>query len=239
MSLKILLAHNYYQQPGGEDTAFESEANLLRERGHQVVEYIEHNDRIMKMNKVSVATQMLWSRDLYQKIFRLIEKEKPDLAHFYNTFPLISPAAYYACEKAGIPVMQALDNPRLLCPSANFYRDGHLCQKCLGKTPPWPSIKYRCYRNSQLETAGVASMLTLHRWMKTWQNKVSAFLVATEFYRRKFIEGGLPEKKIVVKPHFICPDPGARSDEHVGEYVLFIEARVSSARACGCGTRPG
>ena len=52
--------------------------------------------------------------------------------------------------------------------------------------------------------------------------QVDFYLVATEFYRRKFIEGGLPAKNIVVKPHFIFPDPGARSEEQTGEYVLFI-----------------
>jgi len=57
---------------------------------------------------------------------------------------------------------------------------------------------------------------------KTWTRQVDYYLVATDFYRRKFIEGGLPEKNIVVKPHFIYPDPGARSEEHIGEYVLFI-----------------
>jgi glycosyltransferase involved in cell wall biosynthesis len=222
MPLKILLAHNYYQQSGGEDTAFESEVNLLRERGGQVVEYIDHNDRIKEMSKISTGTQLLWSRDSYQKFLALIEKEKPDVAHFHNIFPLISPSAYYACEKAGIPVLQALDNPRLLCPSANFYRNGHLCQECLRKTPPWPSIKYGCYRNSRLETIGVASMLTLHRWMHTWQNKVTAFLVATDFYRRKFIEGGLPAQKFFYKPYFISPDPGIHSSFEPGNYALYI-----------------
>lgn len=220
--LKILLAHNYYQQPGGEDTAFESEVNLLRDRGHQVVEFIDHNERIRQMSKASAAAQSLWSRDSYQKILDLIEKEKPDIAHFHNTFPLISPSVYYACEKMGVSVIQALDNPRLLCPSANFHRDGRICQECLGKTPPWPSIRYKCYRDSRLETAGVASMLSLHRWMNTWQNKVTAFLVATDFYRHKFIEGGLPAQKIFYKPYFISPDPVIRSSPGLGNYALFI-----------------
>ena len=73
-----------------------------------------------------------------------------------------------------------------------------------------------------MQTAVVASMLTFHRWRKTWKRQVDCYLVATEFYRRKFIEGGLPAKNIVVKPHFIYPDPGAGSEEPLGEYVLFI-----------------
>jgi glycosyltransferase involved in cell wall biosynthesis len=220
--MKILLAHNYYQQPGGEDTAFESEVNLLRGHGHQVIEYMDHNNRVREMSKISAAAQMLWSRDSYRKFLALLEKEKPNVAHFHNIFPLISPSVYYACEKAGIPVIQALDNPRLLCPSANFYRDGHKCQECLGKTPPWPSVKYGCYRNSRLETAGIASMLTLHRWMHTWQNNVTAFLVASDFFRYKFIEGGLPAKKFFYKPYFISHDPVIRSSSGPGNYALFI-----------------
>ena len=119
-------------------------------------------------------------------------------------------------------MIQSLDNPRLLCPSANFYRDGKLCQDCLGRTPPWPSILHACYHDSHLQTTVVASMLTFHRWRETWVRQVDCYLVATEFYRSKFIEGGLPAENIVVKPHFIYPDPGARSEEHIGEYVLFI-----------------
>jgi glycosyltransferase involved in cell wall biosynthesis len=220
--VKILHAHNYYQQAGGEDTAFESEVALLRERGHEVIVYTEHNDRISQLGKASLAAGTLWSLESYRRIQALIERERPAVAHFHNTFPLISPSAYYACARAGVPVVQALDNPRLLCPSANLYRDGHVCEECVGRTPPWPSIRYGCYRNSRIETLGVASMLTMHRWMKTWQHKVSAFLVATEFYRRKFAEGGLPADKLLYKPHFISPEPVLTRPPGTGDYVLYV-----------------
>lgn len=220
--IKILQVHEFYIQFGGEDTVFAAEVNLLREKGHEVIEYIEHNDRIPTMGKFNVTTQTLWSRYSYNRFSDVLEKEKPDVVHFHNTFPLISPSAYYACQAAKIPVIQSLDNPRLLCPSANFYRNGRLCQNCLGKTPPWSSIVHACYHKSPLQTAVIASMLSLHRWMKTWKSKVDCYLVATEFYKQKFIEGGFPAGKIFVKPHFIYPDPSPRPEHQHGEYALFI-----------------
>lgn len=220
--IKVLHVHNYYLQAGGEDTAFSAEVSLLRDHGHEVVEYTDHNSRIETMSKASVAVQTLWSRDSYHKLAGILQRERPDVVHFHNTFPLISPSAYYACHKAGIPVIQSLDNPRLICPSANFFRDGRLCQDCLGKTPPWPGIIHRCYHNSSIHTAVVVSMLSLHRWISTWNSKVGFYLVATEFYKRKFIEGGLPGVKVLVKPHFIYPDPEPRPGDQYGEYALFI-----------------
>jgi glycosyltransferase involved in cell wall biosynthesis len=220
--MRILHFHNYYQQAGGEDTAFESEVALLRQNGHQVVQYVEDNRRIDSMSSASAALQTIWSWDSHKKIAALLAREKPDVAHFHNTFPLISPSAYYACRDAGIPVVQSLDNPRLICPAATFYRNGKLCQDCLGKTPPLPGIIHSCYHHSRVHTAVVASMLTFHRWLGTWQKLVDVYLVATQFYRQKFIEGGLPAEKIAVKPHFIYPDPGMRLSSQKGEYALFI-----------------
>jgi glycosyltransferase involved in cell wall biosynthesis len=220
--IKVLYAHNYYRQPGGEDTAFSAEVSLFRSHGQEVVEYIKSNQQIGTMRRVNVLVHTLWSWDSFSKMAEVINHERPDVVHFHNTFPLISPSAYYACRNAGIAVIQSLDNPRLLCPSANFYRAGKLCQDCLGKTPPWPSILHGCYHKSSLQTAVVASMLTIHRWIKTWQTKVDFYLVATEFYRQKFIEGGLPAEKIIVKPHFVFPDPGMRPEQPHDGYALFI-----------------
>jgi glycosyltransferase involved in cell wall biosynthesis len=222
MSYKIIHVHNFYLESGGEDTAFSAEVDLLRRNGQNIIEYLDHNQRIEAMNKVSVAAQTIWSWNSYDKLVKVLRREHPDVVHFHNTFPLISPSAYYACRKTGVPVIQSLDNPRLLCPSANFYRNGQLCQDCLGKTPAWPGIIHSCYHASPLQTAVVASMISLNRWIKTWESKIDIYLVATEFYRRKFIEGGLPSDKIVIMPHFIYPDPGIRPADRDGKYALFI-----------------
>ncbi|HEX8990594.1 MAG TPA: glycosyltransferase [Anaerolineales bacterium] len=222
MPFKVLLAHNYYLQPGGEDTAFAAEVRLLRSRGHEVVEYVDDNRRVASLGQARTALQAIWSGPGYARLEQVLRRERPDVAHFHNTFPLISPSAYYACRKAGIPVVQSLDNPRLLCPSANFYRDGRLCQDCLGKTPPWPSVVHRCYHRSAVQTAVVASMLTAHRVLRTWQRMVDLYLVATEFYRNKFIEGGLPASRLRVKPHFVDPDPGVGTTGRQGAYALFV-----------------
>lgn len=220
--LKIFLVHNFYQNPGGEDTVFAAEAALLQKHGHHVIQFTDSNTRIQEMNLLAVAIQTVWSQPSYNKIDKILQKEKPDVVHFHNTFPLISPSAYYSCRKNDVPVIQSLDNPRLMCPAATFYRNGNLCQECQGKTPPLPGIVHGCYHSSRLQTAVIATMLTYHRWIKTWQNLVDTYLVATEFYRQKFIEVGLPEKKIIIKPHFILRDHGQKSVKLKGEYVLFI-----------------
>src|SRR5574341_591356 len=192
--MRVLQVHNYYTESGGEDTVFHAETTLLRSRGHEVLEYLEFNKKIETMSKAVVALQTIWSHSSYQKLKRFLENTKPDLVHFHNTFPLISPSAYYACHDLRIPVVQTLDNQRLICPAASFYRDGKLCVDCLGKTPPWPGVLHACYHDSHLHTAVVASMLTIHRWIRTWQTKVDAFLCSTRFYLDLFERAGLPSE---------------------------------------------
>jgi glycosyltransferase involved in cell wall biosynthesis len=214
------MVHNYYQHPGGEDVAFAAEVGLLRGHRQEVVEYTEHNRRIEEMGLLSVAARMVWSRASRRRIYRKLTATRPVVAHFHNTFALVSPASYYACRKIGVPVVQTLHNYRLLCPAAKLFRESCVCEECLGRGVPWPAIRHGCYRGSRPQTAAVAAMLGLHGWLRTWENGIDVFIALNEFCKRKFIEGGLPEDKILIKPHFVSPDPGQR--EGRGEYALFV-----------------
>ncbi len=223
--LQILFIHNHYQYAGGEDVVFAAEQGLLRRAGHRVVEYVRDNHEIALngiASRVNLGVRTVWARDSYRELKTLIARDAPDVAHFHNTFPLISPAAYYACRAANIAVVQTLHNPRLLCPAATLFRNGSTCEECIGKAFPWPAIVHNCYRNSRMQTGAVASMLFVHRAIGTWRNSVDAYIVATNFYRNKFIEGGLPAEKIHVKPHFVAPDPGAASVDRPRDYALFV-----------------
>jgi glycosyltransferase involved in cell wall biosynthesis len=218
--VKVLLCHNYYQQPGGEDQSFAAEARLLEAHGHDVLRFTLHNDSIREMGRADLARKTLWNGDIHDELRRLIRRERPDVMHCTNTFPLISPAAFHAGKAEGVPVVVSLRNYRLLCPNALFLRDGRVCEDCLGKSVPWPGVLHGCYRDSRAATAVVATLLTLHRTIRTWTRAVDLYFTLTEFARRKFIEGGLPADRIVVKPNFIDPDPGTGTGR--GEYAIFV-----------------
>jgi glycosyltransferase involved in cell wall biosynthesis len=221
--MKLLLAHNRYRSTGGEDEVFLREGELLRSTGHEVLEYTRHNSEIAEdgiLSKAKLAVRTLWAWDSVERLRSLLRSERPDLAHFHNTFPLISPAAYYACQQEGIPVVQSLHNSRLMCPAATFYREGGACVDCQGRIVPWPGVVHGCYHNSRLQTAVVAGMLAGHRILGTWQEQVDAYIVFSEFFRQKFIDAGLPREKIFVKSHFLHADPGMKRT--TGDYALFL-----------------
>jgi len=223
--IKILMVHNYYQRqsPSGENASFEAEVNLLRDFGHRVVVFTRDNEEITQytpFRRLGLFTECIWSFTTQRTLQRLLQKDRPDVVHFQNTFPLISPAGYYLARSCGLPVIQTLRNYRLLCPNAVFFRDGHVCEDCLGKLVPWPGVFHRCYRSSRAATSVVATMLIVHRLLRTWQRMVDIYIALTEFARQKFIQGGLPAEKIMVKPNFVYPDPNPGS--HSGAFALFV-----------------
>lgn len=218
--MRILSVHNRYQIRGGEDECHEAEVQLLKERGHQVDVYEESNDRVAALSKVQLVAKTIWSQSTYQMIRHQLKRQPYDVVHIQNFFPLISPSVYYAAKAEGVPVVQTLHNYRLLCPNALFFRDGQVCEDCLGKPIPYPGIQHGCYRENRMASAGVAAMLSVHRTLKTWTETVDLYVALTEFARQKFIEGGLPADKIVIKPHFVSPDPGI--GEGKGGYALFV-----------------
>ena len=200
--MRVLIVHNVYQHRGGEDSVVEAEAELLQSRGHSVEFYNRNNDEIDVKPNLSFAGQMFWSSRTTEDIAGVIANFKPDVIHVHNTFPLISPSLYWAAAKAGVPVVQTLHNFRLLCTQAMFLREGKVCEDCLGHMP-WRGVVHGCYRESKAQSAVLAGMVTLHRAIGTWRNKVTRYIALNEFCRQKFIEGGLPAERIIVKPNFV------------------------------------
>jgi glycosyltransferase involved in cell wall biosynthesis len=218
--MNILVAHNSYKQAGGEDQCVAAEIAMLRAYGHNVIEYRLHNESINQMSHLDVASRTIWSLPAFRELRHLFRAQKPQIAHFHNTFPLISPAAYYAAHAENVRVVQTLHNFRLCCSNAILFRDGKVCEACLGKSFGWPGIVYKCYRNSRVAAATVAGMVAAHRMLGTWQNAIHVYIALSEFSRLKLVEGGLPADKVVIKSNFAYPDPGL--GEGTGRYAVFV-----------------
>jgi glycosyltransferase involved in cell wall biosynthesis len=225
--MRILLVHNFYQEPGGEDRVFADEGSMLEDLGHTVFRYTAHNDAVSSFGRLRLARATLWNGESYGTLRQLMREKRPDVAHFHNTTPLISPAAYYAAQAEGVAVVQTLHNYRLLCANAYLFRDGRPCEDCLGKSVPWPALRHGCYRGSRAATAGVAAMVVGHRAIGTWRDQVDAYIALTDFARAKFVEGGLPAERIVIKPNAVYPDPGP--GDGGGGYAVYV-GRLSAEK---------
>ena len=220
MPMNILIAHNYYQLSGGEDLCVAAERNLLEAHNHRVFGYTRRNDEVRGISRLALLSSTLWGQMSRRTVCNIVQDHAVEVTHFHNTFPLISPAAYYGAREAGAAVAQTLHNYRLLCPNALFFRDGQVCEDCLGKAVPWPSLIHRCYRHSLGATVTTAAMLSIHHALRTWTEKVDVYIALTEFARDKFVQGGLPADRILVKPNFLMHDPGCGDGR--GQYALFV-----------------
>ncbi|HYD97613.1 MAG TPA: glycosyltransferase [Noviherbaspirillum sp.] len=224
--MKILVAHNLYQQRGGEDVVVDAEVALLRGSGHDVELYHLHNDALNHMSRARAAASAIWSPSSASDVEALCERFRPDVIHVHNTFPLISPSLYWAAARLGVPVVQTLHNFRLLCPQAIFLRDGKICEDCIGKVP-WRSVTRKCYRDSAVQSAVITTMLTTHRALGTYRDRVTRYIALNKFARNKYIEGGLPAERFRIKPNFV-PSYGMPSWE--GRAGGLYVGRLSSEK---------
>lgn len=218
--MRVLVVHNFYQHPGGEDHEVAAELQLLREAEHEVETFTLHNDDIARSSPIRVAGKTLWNGQVYRALRSLMRRYRPDVAHFHNTFPLVSPAGYYAAHAAAVPVVQSLHNYRLLCPNALLFRDGRVCEECVGRAVPWPGVAHRCYRASRAASAAVATMLAAHRALGSWRREVDLFVAPSRFTRQKFVDAGMAAERIVVKPNVVARDPGSGTGG--GGYALYV-----------------
>jgi glycosyltransferase involved in cell wall biosynthesis len=236
--MKILLVHNFYgsSAPSGENTVFEAERQMLASYNETVEVFTRHSDEIRGgtidqkwgikkktwgLLKGALCTIMnpFAARALVKKC----REFKPDVVHFHNTFPLISPFAVRAASKCA-PVVMTLHNYRMVCAAGIPMRDGMVCRDCfdlkvkscdcligdvaegikqsqISNQTILPALKHRCYRGSLLATIPLVINIWLYRnLLRHW---VSCFIVLSEFQKARMIECGILAEKIAVKGNFV------------------------------------
>lgn len=252
----ILIVHNYYQIPGGEDTVVANEKKMIEEHGHKVILYSRNNAELKQMSKsqkLFLPITTVFNLRTYKEIKRLIKSEDIKIVHVHNTLNLISPAVYYAARAMKVPVVQTVHNFRLLCPGATFYRDGHICEDCM-KNGLWCAVKHKCYRGSRMQTLACVISTWFHR-MTGIYGKIN-YISLTEFNKSKLL--GLKQiklEKVFVKPNFaeskgsFVPEESrenqfvfaGRLDELKGVDILFEAWKImgdTAPKLVVCGTGP-
>lgn len=219
----VLIVHNHYQIPGGEDTVVANEKKLLENHGHKVILYTRDNKELKtmgKMRKLFLPFTTIYNPRTSREVKRIIKDQKIDIVHVHNTLNLISPSVYYASRKCGVPVVQTIHNFRFLCPSAIFYRDGHICEDCVSKGLTC-AIKHSCYRGSKVQTIICVISTKLHRLTGIYK-KIN-YITLTEFNKSKLLLlKQIKEERVFVKPNFSFSKNEKQIKKEVKDYYLYI-----------------
>ncbi len=219
--MRILTVHNKYLFRGGEDTLREAEDALLESRGHFVDTYVKEHAELYTIGLFRTGLKAIWSEKAYSDVRKKVRDEKIDILYCHNLMPLISPSVYYAAKAERAAVVQMIGNYRLLCTNGFLYRNGQICEECVGKSVPYPSLLNVCYKSSKLGSGVVGSMQSIHRMIHTYREKVDLYVAVSEFVKSKIVESGLlPAEKIVVKPNFVGTDYGMA--DGAGGFGLFV-----------------
>lgn len=202
--MKILQVHNAYRERGGEWGVFHSERELLAGSGHDIVPFLKDNREALSgvLSRLRQPFRTHYSVRSREEIRKELKQHQSELMHVHNFFPLLTPSIFDAASEEGIPSVMTLHNYRLIHPNGLLMHDGEIDERSV-RGSAWECVMDGVYRDSVLQTAVVAHMIEHHRKRGTWRRVPTLLIALTEFAKMKFVEGGLPEERIRVKPNFI------------------------------------
>lgn len=218
----VLIVHNYYRIPGGEDIVVSNEKALLEKNGHKVTLYTRNNEEAGDSSffrKIGLAFTSVFNVRTYKEICALIEKKRIDVIHVHNTVALISPAVYIAGINMGIPVVQTVHNFRLVCPNGECYIKGHVCERCIEHGLK-ASLLYNCYRNSKMQTFVCALTMKIQRALLTY--KELNYICLTEFNKQKLLTiKQINKERVYIKPNFTTIETEVVPYEYRKKQIIY------------------
>ena len=227
--MKVLIAHNRYRSaaPSGENRVVDTESAALAALGHEVTRYECSSDDIegwSPARKAALPARVLWSGQAHRELAARLRRERPDVVHVHNTFPLLSAAVLYACRGAGVPVVATVHNYKLECASGDFFRSGSVCHDCAG-TLPGRAVVRGCYRESRAATIPVALAMTAHR--RAWRSMVSAYIFISAAQRDLLAGLRLDSDRVFVRHNLI---PRVAEPRPPRDAVLVYAGRLDDAK---------
>lgn len=223
--MKVAQVHNSYLHLTGDDAVVKEEQLLLEDNGHSVVTFFKSNSVLQEasvIQKLNYGLSLKSSKVVGKEFSSFLRKEQPNVVHVHNIFPLITPVIFEVCYQHKIPVVQTLHNYRLLCINTLFYRDGHICEDCLTHSYR-AGVKNRCYNGSATQSRLMTRALEYHKVKNTWNRYVDGFICLSEFAKSKFIQGGIEERRLLVKPNFVRDPNVTPSYENYWLYAGKLE----------------
>jgi glycosyltransferase involved in cell wall biosynthesis len=183
----ILLLHNRYRNPGGEERALADLAWLIREHLGEDVEVLERDSAALSQSRA--AAGLLRGGLGPDEVAAAVRRTGARIVHAHNVNPALGWRALAAAREAGAHVVLHLHNYRLVCAVGTCFTRGEDCTRCHGRNT-LPGVALNCRGGSVAESAAYAASLSL--WQRRIAAQVDRFLVPSAFALRRLRALGAP-----------------------------------------------
>lgn len=238
--MRILMVNKFHYIVGGSETYYFALKRLLEENGHTVIEFSMHDERnipsdyvsyfvrnvdyngeMSLMNKIKVASSIIYSTEAKKKFEELVINTKPDIIHLHIFQHQISPSILDVIKKYDIPTVYTAHELKMICPNYRMLNHGKVCEECKGEHY-WHCLKNRCVKDSLSKSLVSTIEGYVHKVRKSY-DVIQKIITPSAFYRDKFIEFGVAADRVVHIPNFLdreCPVVNQRDDRN--NYILYL-----------------
>ena len=239
--MKILLINNYFRPFAGAERVFLNQRELLKERGHEIVDFamedhgnlpsrynsyfISNVDSAVRKNfweNFSNGLKSIHNSESTKKLTELIESEKPDIAHIHNVGRRISYSIIGVLRKHKIPIVHTLHDYKPVCSVNNFFRNDSICRKCL-RHQYFYTFLYRCRGNS-LSASIMDAAERYFLWLRGTYRKIDLLVAPSQFLKRIMETAAVGNKNIKYLPNFV--DLPAEKRSRVTEDFILYSGRI-------------
>ncbi len=209
--MKVLLVHDFFDEPGGAEQIVHATRMMLEEEGHSVLLYAPARPGLLAGRVFSIRH--------YFFILKEIRKFEPDIMHAHNIYRNVSAAVLLAAYHLKVPIVMTLHDFQIVCPKTSLVKGSRLpCESGFG---------YRCFYSScyprkpfnRIYQGLKAFKLSLHRFIirKTVRRFFSPSVCLMNWTRKN-----LGVNNITLLPNFVLSDREPSSKPPRNDTFLFI-----------------
>ncbi len=236
--MRVLQINKFFWVKGGSERYFFDLSRALVDAGHEVVSFamthprnepspfapyfvpeVDFHGGGSPLSRVRDAVRFVHSDEAKQRIRRLIDDTKPDVAHLHNIAHQLTPSILEAIGDAGVPVVQTLHDYKLICSSYLLFANGEVCERCrTGRHHE--AVRTRCHHGSLAKSVLGFVEMAWHARRHSY-DRVGRFLCPSAFMRDKCAEFGIAIERLVHFPYFLHTDRYS-PEPRPGEYALYV-----------------
>lgn len=247
--MKILMVNKFLHPNGGSETYIFKLGEELIRQGHEVQYFgMEHEKRAVgnrldiytdnmdfhtgKLQKLFYPFKIIYSKEAYQKMWKVLEDFKPDVVHLNNINFQLTPSVIDAVKKykkktgRKVKIIATAHDYQWVCPNHMLMvpSSGQMCFACEGGKYGNCSKK-KCIHNSLVKSILGSAEAFFYQWNGLYK-EIDKVICPSEFLNEKLSTNPVFKNKTITMHNFVVQEKVKQSEMKLPnlpkEYVIYF-----------------